>query len=108
MSATEMLVVLIGLVGGYFGVSKLFFPAARGTQIERPRPAGERPWFEVLGVAEDSPAEAIQAAYQRLMDPFQPDKVTTLEGDLKAQAAVAVDEITRAYQAGLKARGVRL
>lgn len=105
MSATEMLAVLIGLVGGYFGVSKLFFPASSANKANTPSAAGERPWYEVLGVAEDCPKDAIQAAYERLMEPFRPEKMAALQGDLQTQAAKAVQQITRAFETGMRLRG---
>ena len=104
-----LMVVLVGLYGGYWLVSKLF---AGSSSAARPRdaaadgtPAAPGGWHDVLQVAPTASAEEIRAAYRQLISQYHPDKVETLGPDIRDLARRKSQEITVAYELGLKARG---
>jgi DnaJ domain len=104
-----VMVVLVGLCGGYWLVSKLFPgssssatpPGAASTGT--PAPSGG--WHDVLQVAPTASADEIRAAYRQLISQYHPDKVETLGPDIRDLARRKSQEITVAYESGLKARG---
>jgi hypothetical protein len=109
MKLTEFAVIVLGLIAGYWLVSKLFFPS-RPTVAPPPSDQLTAPpepaWHEVLQVAPDAPAESIRDAYRHLISKYHPDKVESLGQELKDLAAVKATEITNAYRAGMRARGL--
>jgi DnaJ like chaperone protein len=58
-----------------------------------------------LQVAPTASAEEIRAAYRQLISQYHPDKVETLGADIRDLARRKSQEITVAYESGLKARG---
>jgi DnaJ like chaperone protein len=107
MKLTELLVVVIGLVVGYFAVSKLFFPAAKADSPPPPVPPPDirTAWYDILQVPSNAGAAEIRDAYKHLMSKYHPDKVDTLGQELKDLAAQKSQEITAAYREGMIARG---
>ncbi len=106
--ATLVLVVLAGLFGGYWIVSKLLFgrPPRESPRIAIPQvPEATGAWHEVLKVAPDATVDEIRSAYRRLIAQYHPDKVATLGPEIRELAAAKAQELTVAYGAGLKARG---
>jgi DnaJ-class molecular chaperone len=117
MSTTEILVIALGLFLGYWVVSKLFNPksnrdrngsenASPGNSTTSHKQNYSPEWFEVLKVSRNASSEEIQAAYKSLIRQYHPDKVATLGAELKALAEEKSKEINRAYQAGLRSRGL--
>jgi hypothetical protein len=107
MTIVEMAVVSIGLVAGYFAVSKLFFPPPK---IDNPAPPVSPPsmrpaWSEILQVPPDAGAADIRDAYRHLISKYHPDKVDNLGQELKDLAGQKSQEITAAYREGMRARG---
>lgn len=116
MSVTEILVVVGGLVLGYWVVTKLIDDLNRdqknplGKDVPPQEPsnaAGDsgRSWHEVLKVPPDATAEEIRRSYQVLMQQYHPDKVAALGEELKLLAEQKSKEINAAYQQAMLARG---
>lgn len=122
MSAMEIIVVIGGLVLGYW-IMAVFVPSLRDG--DRPtgdgrEPADERAhgrfdhpghapaevvrWFEVLEVAESSPIDEISASYKRLIRQYHPDLVARMGRELRELAEVKSSEINVAYDIALKLR----
>lgn len=103
------MVVLAGLCGGYWLVSKLFpgssSSAAPPHAASTGAPDTPRSWHDVLQVAPTASADEIRAAYRQLISQYHPDKVETLGPDIRDLARRKAQEITVAYETGLKARG---
>lgn len=122
MSATEIIVIVVGLLGGYWVVS--FFSAARRTKTpasqtppeperseeqsddRRAPPNEDRGWADVLEVSPTASTNEIRTAYKQLMSQYHPDKVAALGVELKALAERKTKEITSAYRDAMRARGV--
>jgi DnaJ-domain-containing protein 1 len=100
MNIAEFAVIAVGLVVGYWAVSKLFFPAKNA-----PPPAVPA-WHQVLQVSPQATAEQIREAYLKLISKYHPDHIESVGGQLQDAAAVKDSEITNAYRAGLKAHGL--
>lgn len=109
MTVNEVLVILFGLFGGYWVVSKLFFrshttkpppetaaPVSGGTQ---------RGWYDILEVPSSATGAEIRNAYKHLIAQYHPDKVASLGQELKDLALRKSQEITGAYREGMRARG---
>ena len=107
MKLTEILVVVIGLVVGYFAVSKLFFPPAKASPPPPPvaPPDPRAAWHDILQVPSTADAVEIRDAYKRLISKYHPDKVDNLGQELRDLAAQKSQEITAAYREGMIARG---
>ena len=118
MSGLDFLVVVVGLLAGYWLVAFLMgykrnsIPPAAENPKEGPNPfrdpqPGENTntWHEVLGIASGASIDEIRQAYKRLISQYHPDKVDSLGPDLKALATRKTAEINTAYKAALVARG---
>lgn len=132
MSFTEVVVVIGGLLIGYWAVS-LFArketvahqrPEPKKAEPEQPRsgqssppprdPQPEPPhrnpspklWHEILEIRQSASATEIRSAYKSLMSKYHPDKVATLGAELKEVAERKSKEIGEAYRQGMRARGV--
>lgn len=112
MTATEIGVVAVGLLLGYWLVS--FFlksgrPPPRADAPAMPPPtepmAGPAPWPKVLELAPDATLQEIRAAYFRLAEQYQPDKAQALGPEIQALAAQRLAEIETAYQDALRSAG---
>lgn len=110
MSTIEILVIVGGLIFGYWVVS-LFTgekrPANRATPV-----AGdgvvepeESQWHDVLQLPPSATLEDIRAAYQNLISQYHPDKVASLGIELRALADKKSKQINAAYQEALRSRG---
>jgi DnaJ like chaperone protein len=115
MSALEIVVILAGLFLGYWVVAKFMTGGTSAPPpADRARDRGEAPghedppasWDEILNVSPDASMDEIRQAYRVLMSQYHPDKVARLGEDLKKLAERKSREITRAYRAALRARGV--
>ena len=109
MSAIHYWVIGIGLVGGYWLVSKVI------QKFQKPTPAGQEheqdphdtttnsasssqpSWYEVLKVPETATLEDIRSAYKILIAQYHPDKVATLGDEIKILAERKAKEINNAY-----------
>lgn len=115
----EVAVVLVGLVAGYVGVSKLFFrqraaqsapeddgPTSSRESARRPRDERtKKAWHEVLGVAPTATREEIKAAYRAQMTAYHPDKVQMMGREIRELAEAKAKEISAAYREALDALG---
>jgi hypothetical protein len=109
MKLTEILVVIVGLVVGYFAVSKLFFQSPK-PQPQPPPVAPPDPrvmWYDILQVPAGAGAAEIRDAYKHLISKYHPDKVDNLGQELRELAAQKSQAITAAYREGMNARGER-
>jgi DnaJ-domain-containing protein 1 len=104
---SEIVVVLLGLIAGYWVVSKLFFQQAKLTPEKKtPPPEPEKPrWNDILEIPPSATAVEIREAYKRLISKYHPDKVDSLGQELKDLAARKAQEIVAAYQAAMRSRG---
>jgi DnaJ-domain-containing protein 1 len=103
VTIVDAAIVVFGLFAGYWVVSKLFF---RSPPPVNP-PVISQQWNQVLQVPPEASAEQIRAAYRHLISQYHPDKVDQLGPELKELAARKSQEITVAYQAGLRLKGER-
>ena len=122
MNITGILVILGCGVLGYWLVAVLL-PLLSRTDAEQPDTAGAASggpeaghgpaewristprWYEVLGVAENSPVEDIVAAYRRKIGEYHPDKVAQMGSDIRALAEQRSREINAAYEQAMRPRG---
>jgi DnaJ-domain-containing protein 1 len=109
MTLIEIAVIVFGLFAGYWVVSKLFFPAAKASAsaqvnaVAPPDPVLQ--WYDILQVSPAASALDIRDAYKHLISKYHPDKVDSLGQELKDLAREKSQEITAAYQEGMRARG---
>jgi len=107
MTLIDIAVILFGLFAGYWVVSKLLFrspkaptqPPPESTVDSQPR------WNDILEIAPSASALEIRDAYKHLISKYHPDKVDNLGQELKDLAEHKSQEITAAYQEGMRARG---
>ncbi len=108
MSASEIVIAVLGVVVGYWVVSKLFMPKA-GVRIaaaaHSPRMTA---WHEVLGVPPTATPDEIKDAYRTLMSQYHPDKVASLGEELRLLAERKSKEISAAYREGMQVRGIAI
>jgi DnaJ like chaperone protein len=120
MSSAQVVVVIFGLIVGYFIVAKLIDavedkspPNFRKKEDNSSTTQNESDsvdeskgtWFAVLGVPEHSSIEEIHAAYRKLMSQYHPDRVASLGVELRELAEKKAKEINAAYDAAQKVRG---
>ena len=125
MSATEILVVIGGLVLGYW-IMAVFVPSLWDTDAAaggEPDPAGDREgphadplpdsaggevrWFEVMEIPESSSRQEITAAYKRLIHQYHPDRAAHMGRELRELAEIKSRQINVAYDTALKLRGAQ-
>ena len=104
MTLTEAAVIVFGLIGGYWVVSKLFFKSPSARDLVEAG-AGQPSWSVVLGVPSTASAIEIRDAYQQLISKYHPDKVEQLGQESKDLAVRKSQDITAAYREGMRARG---
>jgi DnaJ-domain-containing protein 1 len=106
MTLTEVAVILFGLFAGYWVVSKLFF---RHPKTDASPGAASPPntpqWHDILQVSASASSVEIREAYKHLISKYHPDKVDSLGQELKDLAGQKSQQITAAYQEGMRARG---
>jgi DnaJ-domain-containing protein 1 len=107
MTLTEIAVILFGLFAGYWVVSKLLFrsPKAPAQPASEPRANGPPRWHDILQIAPSASAIEIRDAYKHMISKYHPDKVDSLGQELKDLAAQKSQEITAAYQEGIRGLG---
>ena len=120
MTPAEIVISVVGVVGGYWVVSAFLNPskpAPQSPQDEavRPQPSPAQAfkdpsrvdatnWHEILEVAADADAAAIAAAYRRKISQYHPDKVAQMGEEIRAVAASKSQQINTAYDIGMKLR----
>jgi len=111
----EVLAILLGLVAGYWLVSRLIrakdasdAPGQASADAERESPrnpfdasAQSKEWNTVLGVAAHATVFEIRSAYRQQMSQYHPDKVASLGIELRLLAEHKAKEITSAYRRAL-------
>jgi len=122
MTATETMVIIVCLVGGYWLVSyfirdpeELEFPT--GHPVDEPdvgpQPGSdppqdgcgfELPWNLVLGVPASATRVEIIAAYKLKISQYHPDKVANMGEEIQDLANRRSKEINAAYDAALRER----
>jgi DnaJ like chaperone protein len=106
MTLTEVAVILFGLFAGYWVVSKLFFRHPKTDASPGPAPPPNTPqWYDILQVSASASSVEIREAYKHLISKYHPDKVDSLGQELKDLAGQKSQQITAAYQEGMRARG---
>jgi DnaJ like chaperone protein len=115
--ARDLAVIFLGLVAGYWTVSKLQDWLAKrardsgpaigpsDTAAAPPPSPGDSPWFVVLGVPENAPVDAIVAAYKRKISEYHPDKVARMGAEIRELAELRSKQINAAYEAAMRWRG---
>jgi DnaJ like chaperone protein len=125
MTSPQIVIIVLGLLLGYWGVSKLMDFQSRNAKDKnkngnnngasrpapyagpRPAKAGGRDWWEVLQVDRDATLDVVHAAYTARMEQYRPDKLAGLGEELRRLAEEKSAEISGAYYAVLKERGLR-
>lgn len=124
MTSTDIVVVVVGLVVGYFVVSWMLNAFSRGARPTRPAadaprpppgsgpgsapdPGGPRPWYEVLQVPVYASLDDVKLAYRRSIAEYHPDRTGNLAPELRELAEARSKEINVAYAAALRAFGQR-
>jgi hypothetical protein len=122
MTATETMVIIVCLVGGYWLVSyfirdpeEMEFPA--GPEVDEPQVGPnvspdapqdgcgfELPWNLVLGVPASATRAEIIAAYKLKISQYHPDKVANMGEEIRDLANRRSKEINAAYDAALRER----
>lgn len=122
MTATESMVIIVCLVGGYWLVSyfirdpeEMEFPTGledREPDVEPNAGPGtpqdgcgfELPWNMVLGVPTSATRMEIIAAYKQKISQYHPDKVANMGEEIRDLADRRSKEINAAYDAALRER----
>jgi DnaJ like chaperone protein len=106
MTLTEVAVILFGLFAGYWVVGKLFFRHPKTDASPGPASPPNAPqWYDILQVSASASSVEIREAYKHLISKYHPDKVDSLGQELKDLAGQKSQQITAAYQEGMRARG---
>jgi len=130
MTSTEIMVIVGGLLLGYWIVGNLFNRkpdsssgstagenATGGAQQNRSHqedPSNEKPskedyipasWFRILEVSEDAIQEQIVAAYKQKIRQYHPDKVAQMGAEIRELAEFKSKQINAAYDYAMKLRG---
>jgi DnaJ like chaperone protein len=129
MSGTELIVVIVGALLGYWIVSQFGArksdpqqqqpgnrdpydwlrrdsgQAGRKAEEQRPQTDASVPaWHETLQVAPDASIEEIRRAYRSLMSQYHPDKVASLGPELRELCERKTKEINTAYDRAMAER----
>ena len=128
MTSTDIVVIVVGLVVGYFVVSWLLGSVGRGAHQSPQSPqsphgpratpgggtgsgpapgSGPRPWYEVLQVPVYASFDDVKQAYRRRIAEYHPDRASGLGEELRQLAESRAKEINVAYDAALRAFGKR-
>lgn len=127
MTFTEIMVIVGGLLLGYWIVGSLFNRkpdsssgstarenAMGGAQQDNScheEPNNEKPseedyiltsWFRILEVSEDASQEQIIAAYRQKIRQYHPDKVAQLGAEIRELAEFKSKQINTAYDYAMK------
>jgi len=129
MTSTEIMVIVGGLLLGYWIVGNLINRkpdsssgssvgenTARGAQqnsSHQEDPSNEKPreedyilanWFRILEVSEDASQEQIVAAYKQKIRQYHPDKVAQMGAEIRELAEFKSKQINTAYDYAMKLR----
>lgn len=126
MSSNDLLVVIVGILAGYWLVSYFltsnkargaFNPEAEDSHQwtdtddaadqQRQKQTREGPvtaWHEVLNVLPDADIQEIQHAYKMLMGQYHPDKVASLGPELRELCERKSKEINAAFDRAMAVR----
>lgn len=125
MTSNDIVVIVVGLVVGYFVVSWLIGMLRRGGRAAAspsgesnwaprdpppappPASSGPRPWYEVLQVPVYASLDDVKLAYRRRIAEYHPDRTGGLAEELRELAEARAKEINVAYDAALRAFGQR-
>lgn len=125
MSATQIIVIVLGLVTGYAVISALMKkievrPKSRSAESSQGYGDGEArknerakrhpevfPWYVVLDIDQRSSAGEIKRAYKLLMSQYHPDKVARMGVELRQLAELKTQQINEAYRDAMRAASVR-
>jgi hypothetical protein len=107
MTLIEIAVILFGLFAGYWVVSKLVFRSPKAPIQPAPPSTANTPppWNDILQIEPSASAIEIRDAYKHLISKYHPDKVDSLGQEPKDLAEHKSQEITAAYQEGMRERG---
>lgn len=78
-------------------------PGAERGELPEDWNAPRPPWHVVLGVAADANREAIDDAYRRALDLYDPDRVAHLGDDIRARAEAKTRRVHAAYAEATRA-----
>jgi len=123
MNAAVIVVVVLGLLVGYWVVSLLLNPKTPPAMPEPSEPAvadagpaasrdqalpptSGSSWNETLGVSPSATPDEIRSAYHALSGQYHPDKVAALGVELRALAESKTEEIGAAYREGMRVNGI--
>lgn len=128
MTSSEILVVIVGAVGGYFLVKYFleFNNSSKPSQAyERKGSHQQEPpkydssstkthfneeeiirmsWFRILETAETSTKEEISAAYKKIIRQYHPDKVAQMGIEIREIAEFKSKQINAAYEYAMNLR----
>ena len=132
MTSTEIVVIIGGLVIGYWIVGYFFSNRSESSGRTRSKRAWEEAeqrkgsqyrgsadkktgddnhirasWYQVLEVAEDASLEQIVMAYKRRIRLYHPDKVTQMGREIRELAELKSKEINAAYDYAIKRQNSR-
>lgn len=114
MTRPEYLVVVLGLLAGYWIVSNFLSGNKKQKNhqdAERPHgqdidqefaKAGSESWAVTLGISHSASVDEIRKAYKSQMSKYHPDKVATLGVELRELAERKSKDINIAYKRAMK------
>ncbi len=106
MSASEIVIAVLGVVVGYWVVSKLIMSKVTTTIAAAEPSPRTAAWHEVLGVPPTATPDEIKDAYRALMSQYHPDKVASLGEELQVLAERKSKEISAAHREGMQVHGI--
>jgi len=129
----EVLVIIVGLLMGYWIVSALMdwkqksSGSSSGTAHEQKRSDQEQntsregnysstsnaddkdyiraSWFRILGVSENASKDQVATAYKVMISQYHPDKVAQMGTEIRELAEFKSKQINAAYDYAMKLRG---
>jgi DnaJ-domain-containing protein 1 len=108
MTLSELTVVLFGLFGGYWVMSKLILKPPKVPPQSAPHvlPGGTSiAWHEILNLPPTASVEQIRDAYVQLAEKYSGPQLEHLTDELRRLAAQKLSELTAARDAGLRTHG---
>jgi DnaJ-domain-containing protein 1 len=109
MTAGQIAVIVVCLIGGFAFVSALLqayekgrAPAASSPAAGGPTDGSPRAWWDTLGVDRFATEAEVRAAYRRLMALCHPDRVAHMSDPLRRIAEAHAVEINAALELALQ------